>query len=163
MDTSRYQEPVNGIYYHKETPLEVVRILERARLDRMRVMIRLGDRETGRDWGDEHDVEGRIGNSCGPLRVPLLISSPRNIDGFTILDHCILRLAASRDGKLLYQAPNYRTPTFTTGPPLEASQSEGYIEAGYTDGQLTAQFRKPGQAARWVKKMQRYCGLPKTT
>jgi hypothetical protein len=64
---------VNSIFFHAQTPDAVVQSLESARSRRQRVRLYYGDFQTGRDWLEEHDVEGIIGNSMGPLRVPLLI------------------------------------------------------------------------------------------
>jgi hypothetical protein len=67
-----------GVYYHATTPMEVVRVLAHARSRRQRIRIHLGvtdpaKPDVGRDWMEENDVEGYIGNSIGPLKVPLLI------------------------------------------------------------------------------------------
>lgn len=159
----RYREPVNGVYYHKGTPDAVVSALEWARRNRVRIGLRLGDPETGRDWNEEFEVEGYVGRTCGPLVVPLLVNNSRSSGGGPILTANVLRIVFSTTNgpKVLYEAENYQAPRFTIGPAHETSRAEGYVEGGYINGELHAQFKKPGQAARWVAKMQRLCGLPK--
>jgi len=59
----------DGIYFHEQTPVEVVGALSAARHARTRVRIRLGDRETGKDWLEEFDVEGS--GSASPQSTPI--------------------------------------------------------------------------------------------
>jgi hypothetical protein len=86
----RYKK-INGIYYHADTADAVVEALERARANCSRIRIYYGDLITGRDWLEEHDVEGYLGNSLGPLKVPLLICNRRSLGGAALLDHCIVK------------------------------------------------------------------------
>jgi hypothetical protein len=144
----------DGTYYDKRTDLKVIQALENARRHNIRVVIRLGDVETGRDWLDEWGMEGTISRSMGPHKIPLLIANRRSMGGARILEHCILRIASSDGKTVFYQHPKYQCPSFSVG----AAKSEGYLEGGYCNGELHAQFKKEGQAARWVKKMTRYCG-----
>ena len=147
---------INGIYYHGGTPNPVVQVLERARLCRDRVRIYYGDTETGRDWLEEFDVEGFIGNSIGPLKVPLLICNRRCSGGPALLDHCIVKIkAVGRKGGILYQHADYHTGVFTIreirpndkcgGLNLSA---KGYTHAVDVDGKNHANFRGL-KAAEW--------------
>jgi len=152
MNTIEYKV-VNGTSYHAETDPVVIHALECARKAGDRVYLRYGDLKTGKDWLDEFEVEGTIGRSMGPVKIPLLIHNSRSLGGGGILDHRILRIATK--DRVLYESPVYQRPKFGTGP----SEIEGYAEAGTVDGSGIANFQKKGQAARWVKKMQRYCGV----
>jgi hypothetical protein len=105
----RYKR-VNGIFYHVETPDAVVKALEHARASRQRIRVYYGDSKTGRDWLEEHDVEGYVGNSTGPLKVPLLIYNRRCHGGGALLDHCIVKVKWTRGG-VLYQHPAYDAGT----------------------------------------------------
>jgi len=150
---------VNGIYYHKATPDVVVQALEQARARRQRIRIYLGDVTTGRDWLEEHDIEGTIGNSMGPLRIPLLIHSRRSHGGPALLDHCIIRIKRTTGG-VLYQHPTYYTGMFTIRQinPDDAIggeklQDHGLTHAVLVNGQRHANFRSLKLAERYVRRM----------
>ena len=53
----------NGTFYDAKTPIAVVNVLEKARLNRTRLHISLGDAVTGSDWLEENDVFGFVGRS----------------------------------------------------------------------------------------------------
>ena len=156
-----YQE-YKGVYYHNETSLQVVTVLDRLRASRTRVAIRYGDSD-GKDWGEIHDVEGRISNSMGPLKIPLLIYNRSSMGGGALMDNRILRIV-STDGKTVYyQAKHYQTPVFTIEKPENPTDYKGtpYVEALFMNGKPLCQFYKIGQAKRMRLKMLKYCGLPK--
>lgn len=100
---------MNGTSYHEETPDTLCRLLETLRESNARVRFHWGDTETGRDWGDQYDVAGRIGRSCGPVKIPILVHNSRSMGGTGILDHCIVRIqhANKRDGGDIYKHPEY--------------------------------------------------------
>ena len=109
--TEKPRQIVDGTHYHQETPTAIVDVLERVRNSGQRIRLHYGDTETGRDWGDVHDVTGRIGRSMGPVKVPILLYNARSMGGGAILDHCIVRIRpAGNDrgaGADLYRHPNY--------------------------------------------------------
>lgn len=94
-----------GTWFTPGTPPEVEHILEDARRSKQRLRITLGDRETGKQWGDRAMV-GAIGRSMGPMRVPLLISSRRSHGGQAILTDCIVKIETSLGKQELYRHPN---------------------------------------------------------
>ena len=105
---------VNGTTYHKDTPAEVIRILEAYRGDRTkRLRLAYGDTETGRDWGETNDVEGYIGRSTGTQKIPLLIHSLRSTGGPAILGHCIVRIQLAKGKRELYRHPKYHVEEAT--------------------------------------------------
>lgn len=156
--TIQYKKVAN-IYYHIETPDAVVWALEHARSSRQRVRIYYGDTQTGRDWLEDHDVEGTIGNSMGPLKVPLLIHSRRSMGGPALLDHCIVRIKLTA-GTVIYQHPQYHTATLTLRDisPNEVVHGEKLLDHAYThavdlDGQPHANFKSLASAQRYVRRM----------
>jgi len=97
---------INGTSYHVETPIEVVKVLEYARANDIRIILNYGDTKTGRPWNGEHDIKGYVGRSTGRNKIPLLIYSKRSFGGGgSILSHCILSIhyANKKDGGSLYQ------------------------------------------------------------
>lgn len=56
---------VNGTFYEDHTPTEIVKILEKCRIDGTRILLDYGDIETGTSWGETCDVTGYVGRSTG--------------------------------------------------------------------------------------------------
>jgi len=146
------RETAQDTAFHKDTPMEVRKILENARTThlwddyyhRPRLRLFFGDTKTGRDWHEEHEVVGTIGRSVGRIKIPLLIQTSRSHGGGAILDHCIVKIMQGH--RVLYQHPKYNHGCFTIGP----SDMEGYYHNVYIDGSLHARFKRPGQAERWI-------------
>jgi hypothetical protein len=150
---------VGGIFYHADTPDTVVWALEQARSCRRRVRLYYGDVATGRDWLEENDVTGYMGNSIGPLKVPLLVHNRRSHGGGALLDHCIIKVRWTTGG-VLYQHPQYHNGPFTIREigTAETCHGENLLEKGFThsvdvDGKNHANFRSMVAASRYVHKM----------
>lgn len=94
--------------YHIDTPDDIIKILHNIRQSGLRVRFHFGDIITGRDWNDEYDVTGTIGRSMGPYKIPLLIKTKRSYGGFSLLDHCIVKITTTiKPYNTLYQHPTY--------------------------------------------------------
>lgn len=102
----KYQQ-YNGTCYHHETTMEMILLLERIRIFQTRVRLHWGDVKTGRDWGDDCDVKGKIGRSTGSIKIPILLYNKNSIGGSHCLDHCIVKITETKGGKVLYQHPKY--------------------------------------------------------
>jgi len=151
-----------GVYYHATTPMEVVRVLAHARTRRQRIHLHLGvtdpsKPDVGRDWMEENDVEGYIGNSIGPLKVPLLIYNAQSIGGGAILDHCIVKITTTGHGKrTLFIHPKYSRPEISVREikPTEADLiANVYTHAVCYDGETVANFKSIKAAHRFADKM----------
>jgi len=141
---------INGTYYHRDAPATVIDVLERARKTGSRIRLHYGDTETGRDWLDEFDVEGRIGRSMGPIKVPLLLARRTSSGGPALLEHCIVKIRPTeKGGRVFYRHPKYLMPTFTVRPSTEP----GFEAEVLADGQVHARFRSAKQATRWIVRM----------
>lgn len=146
---NRYQV-VNGTYYHKDTPAVVVDVLEQARKGGTRIRLRYGDTETGRDWLDEFDVEGRIGRSMGPIKVPILLARRTSTGGPALLEHCLVKVRQTgKDGRTLYRHQTYHTPALV----VQRSSEPGYEVEVLADGEVHARFQAFLAANRWIEKM----------
>lgn len=99
---------VNGTSYHNETSETVLNILERCRMNNVRIVVDYGNVSTGQSWGERFDICGYIGRSGGINKIPLLIYTKRSIGGSGILDHCIIRILTSKGKEVLYSHPNYK-------------------------------------------------------
>ena len=156
-----HYQRIDGIYYHIETPASVVEVLEQSRQCRKRIRVYYGDKVTGRDWLEEHDVEGCVGNSMGPLKVPLLVHNRRSHGGPAVLDRCIVKIKeAGKTGNTLFQHPSYHTGTFAIreiGPSDDCGGinlvAKGYTHAVHVNGTNHANFRSRQAAERFVAKM----------
>lgn len=141
-------------WYDLDTPAEVKRQLEWARVSQREVRIYLGDAKTGRDWMNEYDVIGRVGRSMGPIRIPLLCGR-RSHGGFAILTECVVRIQTVGGGNDLYRHPTYHLPQLEIVP----STMPGYVEEAHgvsADGSaptVHARFKQPGRAQKWVAYM----------
>jgi hypothetical protein len=148
MLTAEQHKVMNGTYYHPETSDQVIHTLEHVRQNGSRIRLDYGDVQSGRSWLEEWDVEGRIGRSMGPVKIPILMHNTRSKGGGGILTHCIVKIRTST--RVLYQHPNFHVGKMEIRP----SDLLEYVEIVTVDGQIHARFRKAGQAARWIKRMQ---------
>lgn len=113
---------INGTSYDAQTPDEVIRVLEQARLSRTRLHVSLGYTEgdkIGLDWLEEFESYGYIGSSTGPVKVPLLVANSRSLGGGALLDHCIVRIRQSAGGRVLWQHPAYHFGSMMIRPKAE--------------------------------------------
>lgn len=141
---------IDGTYYHRDTPAEVIDALEGVRRSGARIRLRYGDTETGRDWLDEFDVEGRIGRSMGPVKVPILLDRRTSSGGPALLEHCIVTIRQTgKDGRTLFRHPKYHTPALV----VQRSSEPGYEADVLANGKIHARFRTTAQANRWMRKM----------
>lgn len=138
-----YARQPGGTFYRVETPTDLVRALESAAARKSKVRVFYGDPQTGRDWLEEHDTEGRLGRSMGPLKVPLLIS-PRESGGPALLDHCIVRLM--ENGREVWRHPSYTLGNLETAPGTHPERPVAVLR----DGEAVAGFRGHEGAARWI-------------
>lgn len=137
---------VNGTSYHPETPQGVIDMLERARQYNLRVRLFYGDPQTGRDWLEEHDTQGTIGRSMGPVKIPILIHNARSLGGGAILDHCIVRITI--DKLNVYRHPDYHLPDFK----LKYNSDPGneYTVSVMDGNEVIARFPDEGKARKWL-------------
>lgn len=132
----------SGVYYRDTTPRPVIDALERARKSwGSRVRLFYGDKQTGRDWGEENDVTGRVGRTGGRIPVPILLHNSRSIGGGAILCENIVRLIV--DGREVYRHPHYHQPAYAI---LFNSKGASVL----ADGQHVASFDSKPQAERWI-------------
>lgn len=134
--------------FDPNTPPEVQRVLESVRSSGVRIRVFYGH-EDGRDWHEENDVQGYVSRTMGPIKAPLLVNNARSSGGSCLLTACIVKIIDTKSKRVLYQHSNYQAGTFEIRPAVDT----GYSEGVWIDNQLHAQFKKPGQAARWVRKM----------
>lgn len=133
---------VNGTSYDVRTSDELIRVLESARLNRVRVVIDL-------DWVEEHDRVGYIGRSAGSVKIPLLVYNERSMGGGGLLDHCIARVRTASGKRLLWEKPGYVPPVFEIVTAVEG----GYTHSVLVNGELWANCRSMKEAQNVVKKM----------
>lgn len=112
--------------------------------------------DNGKDWHEEYAVLGRISKSRGSrysAGIPILIHNARSMGGGAILDHCIVKLVDCATKRVLYQHPNYDGGVFEIHDVSEDLKAMGYMQGVSIDGTNHANFKKPGQAERWVAYM----------
>lgn len=94
--------------YNIETPIKVIEAIEKAFINRTRVTLDYGHKDTGKSWGEVFDITGRIGRSTGTIKIPLLVYNTRSMGGGALLSHCIVKMSTSAGNNTLYQHPNYQ-------------------------------------------------------
>lgn len=162
---------LNGTFYDDRTHAVVANVLERARLGGYRIHIHYGHVgdvdcmgspcEKGRDWLEKSGVEGRVGRSCGRIKIPLMIHNSRCVGGHCILDDCILRITRSigRDGRdVLYQSPDWKRPELRLKRLAEGLDFSWEVERmetvspGIVRGDPQARFRTKLAAERYINR-----------
>ena len=150
----------SGTYYRDSTPTYVVHELERARRYHLRVRLFYGDKETGRDWGEEFDTMGYVGRTCGPIKSLILLLCCDSRGGCAILTDCIVRLYV--DGIETYRHPKYHQPEYEIGPVPDKIGYTNMKEEGYTTGVYAilpspkgakvnvANFKSEKKAKNWI-------------
>ena len=136
-------------HFYDGTPEKVKQILESELYSDNRIRVFFGDQETGKDWEEEHETIGYVGRSTGTEPILILLNNNRSMYGGAILTNCIVKI--TKNGRVLYQHPNYHQNKHFVGD----SVNDGYAEAAYQekeDGtkEMVAQFKKIGQAQRWI-------------
>lgn len=111
-----------------------------------RVRVWYGDTVTGEAWLEEYDVCGTIERSGGEVKIPLLVKNSRSYGGGALLDKAIVRIDSIASRHTIYKHPTFNAGNFVECVPT----SEDYLEAVSKDGETVAQFKKPGQAAKWI-------------
>ena len=142
--------------FDKGTAPEVIKVLERAKARHTRVRLFLGNTETGEVWMEENDIVGYIGNSMGPVKVPILLYNAASIGGGAILTHCIMAIRDKH--RWLYRHPLFKTPRVKTYRATGLHPEpipEGYTAAAdyqKPDGtwMRLANFKLPRQADRYA-------------
>lgn len=103
-----YKE-IDGLFFHKDAPEEVCKIICAAYRDKNRLRFHWGDIKTGEDWGDVNDITGTVGRSTGSIKVPLLIKTSRSSGGGAILDNACVKIVDAKSKEVLYEHPKYHT------------------------------------------------------
>lgn len=110
--TSEYRLIPDGqdlpIAYRLPISDKLISILEYHRKNRTRLRFYWGDTDTGQDWGETFDVDGRIGLSRGSkARFPILLHNSRSLGGGS-LSSSIVKITTAKGKNLVYIHPNYK-------------------------------------------------------
>ena len=92
----------NRTAYHSQTKEELIDVLEKCRINKIRIEIDYWDVNTNRSWWEKHDIKGYVWRSTWFFKIPLLIYNSRSIWGGGILDHCIIGIKTTNWGNTLY-------------------------------------------------------------
>lgn len=99
----RIYKVCNGTFYYLDTPDRLIEIIENIREKKTRIRIEYGDVNTGRSWGEVHDISGTIARTMGPVKCPILLYNSRSTGGGIILTDCILEIRKSKGKELIYR------------------------------------------------------------
>jgi hypothetical protein len=101
-----------NLYFKQTTPEAVMHTLQNAYACEVRIRLHYGDKETGRDWQEENDIEGYVGKTTGAVPIPILVYNKRCLGGCAILTDCIVKITtAGRKHRVTrWQHPHYHIP-----------------------------------------------------
>lgn len=144
----------SATWYDARTPAGVQRALESAMRSKDSIRVFTGDTVTGRDWMEEYDTIGRIGRSCGAMKVPLLIPKGE-AGGPALLTHCIVRIINVTTGAEVYKHPKYHAPKMELVEAASYDKAEGYthcVKMQNKDGDMDtcANFKSNADAGHWL-------------
>lgn len=136
----------SGFYFSEDTCTEVADAVTRAHVNKWRVRVFLGDTQTGEAWPEEYETMGRVGASCGPCRVPLLMTTRRANYGGAMLTGCIVALVRIDGGRNEFL---YRHKTFNAGEwsARECVDVPGYMSEALHNGKTHARFKQKERAS----------------
>lgn len=146
------RDNASGLYYHSDTPKPVIRGINRAYRERVRIRFHLGDQETGRDWMEEHDVCGRVGASTGWVKTPLLLKSSNSSGGPAISTSSIIRLCV--DGLEYWKHPKWTKPELKVAHTYVNVPPHWKHEVVAAAGEIIARFKSTEEALRFVSFIQ---------
>lgn len=136
------------IAYNEVTNEKLIKAIERARTNKTRVRIYLGDIKSGKCWNEENDIFGYIGLSKGKQAYyPILVHNTRSFGGGNLGESCIIKMVESSTKRVLYVADNFTQSTFEVKP----STQDGYTHSVYIDGELYSNHKTEKQAKRLIK------------
>jgi len=92
------------IAYSVNTSDAVINHLEHCRKNKIRIVLDLGNTETGESWNEKFDITGYVGLTRGfEARYPILVYNKRSLGGGTILTDCIIGIKTSNGKKDIYK------------------------------------------------------------
>ena len=152
--TSSYKLIEDGnnlpIAYKLKTSDNLVQVLERIRINKIRVKLNLGNTETGVSWNEENDITGRIGLSRGTqARFPILVYNSRSFGGGALMDDCILKITNTTTGAVMYQANNFKESIFE----IKESTQNGYTHSLYINGDLYSNHKNEKSVKKLINKL----------
>ncbi len=118
-DKTLQHHAVNDTYYHKDSPRDLVRLLEDLRHKNTHVQIHYGDPVTGLE---ERVETGYVNCSTGAVQIPLLSQRGQH-GGVPLLDHCIVQIIDVERDFILYQHPTFH----------QDEQEDDAVEAAVAD------------------------------
>ena len=104
-----YKISEDGVYYHHDTPDDLLHLLELHRVKGTYLRFHWGDMKTGLDWGDAYGIRGRMGKSVGPVIVPILLPTRRSLGGAAVLTDHIVMVTMQGGLELVWKHPHYHT------------------------------------------------------
>lgn len=144
----------SATWYDARTPAGVQVALEAALRSNDRMRIFNGDSVTGRDWMEEYDTIGRVGRSCGAMKVPLLV--PKGEDGGSaLLTDCIVRIVNVTKGIEVYRHSLYHIPKMELVEAASYDKVDGFthsVKMQNKDGEMDTcgNFKSESAAAHWL-------------
>lgn len=152
-----------GIYLGDKNKLEVfdnvseelMNIILRAYKYKFRIRVFYGDIHTGRSWNEEYDVMGKIGRTCGNIKIPILLKRKDSYYGGALLLSSVIRIDDIEDKRTLWKLSNFHVEKMT----IESRKSKDYpfaVMQTQDNGAISniANFKTEIQAQKWIDFME---------
>ena len=135
---------------------ELMNIILRAYKYKFRIRVFYGDIHTGRSWNEEYDVMGKIGRTCGAIKIPILLRRKDSYGGGALLLSSVIRIDDIEDKKTLWKLPNFHVEKMTIE---KSSVNKDYpfsVMQAQDNGAISniANFKTEIQAKKWIDFME---------
>lgn len=134
---------------------ELMNIILRAYKYKFRIRVFYGDIHTGRSWNEEYDVMGKIGRTCGNIKIPILLRRTGSYYGGALLVSSIIRIDDIEEKKALWKLSNFHVEKMT----VENRKSKDYpfaVMQTQDSGAVSnvANFKTEEKAKKWIDFME---------
>jgi hypothetical protein len=112
LNVARYEGKEDVTRIFPQADGKMADILKDAMRSGRRLRFWYGDIDTGKAWNEEYDVTGRVGRSCGKVKVPLLLRNSRSCGGGELSVSSIVRIDDIEERRTLYKHANFHTSDY---------------------------------------------------
>lgn len=148
LEVARYDVKENVTRIFPQVDGKMAAILKGSMQGKYRLRFWYGDIDTGKAWDEEYEVTGRVGRSCGNVKVPLLINNSSSLGGGELMTSHIVRIDDIEERRTLYKHDNFHTSSYK----IEENHKGGY---DVVDGDTGTVYRNNVT----LKQAERYVGF----
>lgn len=135
---------------------ELMNIILRAYKYKFRIRVFYGDIHTGRSWNEEYDVMGKIGRTCGNIKIPILLRRKDSYYGGALLLSSVIRIDDIEDKRTLWKLPNFHVEKMTIEKRSVSTDYPFAVMQTQDNGAIRneANFKTEEKAKKWIDFME---------